>query len=189
MKSIENIDAKTFERVYELYGRKVFGFAYRMLGDQSIAEDFTHETFMVIILHPERYQAERGSLLTFLCAIVRNHVLKYFRRQGVEISDSFDKVDHVIKDNDRRNNPLSTLLEKELAEKVSESISTLPVLQREALILREFQDLSYEEISIVTNSRVSVIKARLYRARQTLKTRLSGYMKSRGEGCHEMRKN
>jgi RNA polymerase sigma-70 factor, ECF subfamily len=190
LESIRQGDAEAFARIYKSYWERVYGFAFRMLGKQTTAEDITHEVFLVIIQKPESYKSERGSLNTFLCAIARNQILNHFRRQGVEINDSFDEESPILSvTEDGGKNPLSSLLEKELAEKVNKAIALLPVLQREVIILREFQDLSYKEISIVTDEKVGVIKARLYRARQTLAKKLAGYMKSKGENYYELRRN
>lgn len=190
LKSIGQGDVEAFSRIYEVYWKKVYGFAYRMSGRQSVAEDITHEVFLVIIQKPESFSPERGSLLTFLCSIARHQILNYFRRKGYEISDSFDEENQMfLMSSDCGNNPLSMLLEKELVEKVNESIASLPILQREVLILREFQELSYKEISIVADAEVNVIKARLFRARRTLYKKLAGYMKSKGESCYEVRRS
>src|SRR5262249_1012879 len=74
-------DQAAFSQIYQRYRNRLYGFAYRMLGAQEVAEDVTHEAFLVLIRQPERYQAERGSLLTFLCAVARNHIYQYLRRQ------------------------------------------------------------------------------------------------------------
>lgn len=179
-------DARTFTKIYNLYGQRVYGFAYRMLGEQSIAEDVTHEAFLVLIQHPGRYRQERASMLTFLCAVARNCIFHHFRRREYEIDDAFDDQSPRVIKVECENNPLTYLLERELAEKVNESIASLPVLQREVLVLREFQELSYEEISAVVGEEVNVVKARLYRARQTLSKRLAPYMISKGELFYEL---
>jgi RNA polymerase sigma-70 factor (ECF subfamily) len=67
-------DQAAFSQLYQRYRNRVYGFAYRMLGAQAVAEDVTHEAFLLLIRQPERYQAARGSLLTFLCAVARNHI-------------------------------------------------------------------------------------------------------------------
>ncbi len=179
-------DAGAFTKIYNLYWQQVYGFAYRMLGEQSSAEDATHEAFLVLIQNPERYRRERGSMLTFLCAVTRNCIFHHFRRRGYEIEDAFDDQSPMLIKAECENSPLTYLLERELAEKVNESIAFLPVLQREVLVLREFQELSYEEISAVVSEEVNVVKARLYRARKTLAKRLAPYMISKGECFYEL---
>jgi RNA polymerase sigma-70 factor (ECF subfamily) len=182
-------DAVAFTRVYDLYSTRVYGFAFRMLNAQATAEDITHEAFLVLIQHPERYCSNRGSLLTFLCSIARNQILKHFRRLGYEVEDPFDDQSPHLMKTEYDQNPLSTLLEQELAAKVNAAIAMLPILQRETLILREFQELSYHEISIVTGTDINVVKARLYRARQTLGNKLASYMHVSGESCYELRRS
>lgn len=177
---------QAFTKIYNLYWQQVYGFAYRMSGERQTAEDVTHEAFLVLIKHPERFRRERGSMLTFLCAVARNCMFHHFRRRGFEIEDAFDEQSPSVVKLECEDNPLMYLLERELAEKVNESIALLPILQREVLVLREFQELSYEEISAVVGEQVNVVKARLYRARQTLVKRLKPYVISKGERFYEL---
>jgi RNA polymerase sigma-70 factor (ECF subfamily) len=179
-------DAEAFTKIYNLYWQQVYGFAYRMSGDKQTAEDITHEAFLVLVKHPERYHPERGSMLTFLCAVARNCIFHHFRRRGYKIEDAFDEQSLPLVDKECQSNPLRYLLERELSEKVNDSIALLPVPQREVLVLREFQELSYEEIAAVVGEQVNVVKARLYRARQTLVKRLKPYMVSKGERFYEL---
>ncbi|HKS29327.1 MAG TPA: RNA polymerase sigma factor [Pyrinomonadaceae bacterium] len=170
-------DAAAFSNLYRLHRDRVYGFAYRMLGAQSVAEDVTHEAFLVLIEHPERYRPERGSLLTFLCAVTRNHIMHHFRRRGYELSETdCGAADLTERANETERDPLGNLLEQELAARVNNAIAALPPLQREAIVLREFQELSYEEIAVVTGAGVNVVRGRLHRARQSLAEQLAPYM-------------
>ena len=186
---IAESDEDALTRIYECYRDRVYGFAYRMLGTQTIAEEITQEAFLVLIKRLESYEPTKGSMLTFLCAIARNHILMYFRSRGDALEDAFDELNFIPANKECGLNPLSSLLEQELAAKVNDSILMLPALQREAIILREFQEMTYEEISVVTGVDVNVVKARLYRARQSLARRLAPYVGVKGEGCYELRRS
>jgi RNA polymerase sigma-70 factor (ECF subfamily) len=169
-------DQAAFSQLYQRYRNRVYGFAYRMLRTQEVAEDVTHEAFLLLIRQPERYQAMRGSLLTFLCAVARNHIFQHLRRQeryAPEPVETSGVCDDVVER--RSSDPLSDLLERELAAMVEAALASLPVSQREALVLREYQELSYEEIAEVIGADTNVVKARLYRARQALSKRLAPY--------------
>ncbi len=179
-------DAEAFSRLYDRYRDRVFGFAYRMLGSQSLAEDVTHEAFLALIENPERFRPELGSMKTFLCAVARNCILNHFRKRGAAIEDFFEDDELQSVTDESEPDPLSALLDRELGVKIKESIALLPALQREVIVLREFQELSYEEISIVVGAEASVVKARLYRARQTLGRHLAPYLVSKGEVCYEL---
>jgi RNA polymerase sigma-70 factor (ECF subfamily) len=181
-------DPAAFSEIYERYRDRIYGFAYRMVNSQPIAEDVTQETFMVLIEHPQRYRAERASLLTYLCSIARNQILYHLRRTRHEVGDEFETS--AISDNgsDRLPfGPLRRLLDEELSNEVNLAIAALPPLHREVIVLREFQELSYEEIAAVTNVEVTVVKVRLHRARQSLARRLIPYLASVGDQCHELR--
>jgi len=184
---IKRGDAESFARLYNKYRNRVYGFSYRMLSVQASAEDITHEVFLVLIQHPEKYQPERGSMLTFLCAIARNRILNQFRLRNYEVEDGFDEHELALIRNEYEADPLLSLIEQELTAKIDEHIALLPPLQREVIVLRKFQELSYQEISLITGAEVNVVKARLHRARQSLAKSLAPYMNLKGERCYELR--
>lgn len=174
-----------FDQIYQRYRLRVYGFSYRMTLNQTVAEDITHETFLVLVRNPERFKAERGSLLTYLCAVARNLVMNHLRRKynGDKGFDEFDNFDIP----DRGKSPLATLLDKELAERINDCIAALPSLQREVIILREYEGLSYEDIAKVTEAELGAVKTRLHRARQTLAKNLGEYVAGpREDKCYEL---
>jgi RNA polymerase sigma-70 factor (ECF subfamily) len=78
--------------------------------------------------------------------------------------------------------PLRDLLERERAGMVEHAVGALPVLQREALILFEYEELSLEEIAVITGADSGAVKARLFRARESLRRRLAPLMAPCPEG-------
>lgn len=183
-------DASAFSELYGLHRDRVYGFAYRMLGAQAVAEDVTHEAFLVLIEHPERYSPERGSVLTFLCAVARNRIMNHFRRSGQELMDqnSNETGDFAEQEDEAERDPLRNLLDQELAARVNAALKMLPPTQREVIVLREFQELSYGEIANVIGAEVNVVKARLHRARQSLAQRLAPYINA-DRRQYELRRN
>ena len=180
-------DELAFSEIYHRYRNRVYGFSYRMTANQALAEDITHEVFLVLIENPKRYFAERGSLSTFLCAVARNRVMNHLRRKhnadfGFDDFENFEAAE-----TETKCNPLSDLLNQELAERIQICISALPPLQREVIILREYEELSYEEIARVTEAELSAVKSRLHRARQTLAGQLAAYVASpKKSRCYEL---
>jgi RNA polymerase sigma-70 factor (ECF subfamily) len=85
--------------------------------------------------------------------------------------------------------PLKILLEKEFSAKVEESVAALSPFQREVLILREMEDLTYEEIAEVTETDIGAVKSRLYRARRRLAETLAPYMKNEEKKYYEMHRS
>ena len=160
----------------ELYGRHrqpIFRFAYRLLGEVDIAEDVTHDCFLSLIRKPENFRPERASLRTYLFAAARNLALKYFRNSGRETA-----LDEITEEPQLspRHEPLRKLLDEELAAEVRRAVFSLPPLQREALVLFEYEGLSLNEIVEITGADVGAVKGRLYRARERLKRVLQPYL-------------
>jgi RNA polymerase sigma-70 factor (ECF subfamily) len=106
-------------------------------------------------------------------AAARNLALKHFRDTGREAA--MDEVAEEPPDSSRRG-PLRRLLDEELAAQVREAIFNLPLLQREALLLFEYEGLSMKEVAEIAGTDVGAIKARLYRARESLKRVLRPYV-------------
>jgi RNA polymerase sigma-70 factor, ECF subfamily len=167
-----------FLELYERYRDPIFRFAYRLLGSVEIAEDVTHDCFLSLIRKPENFRPERASLKTYLFAAVRNLALKHFRDYGRETG--LDDVNEEPIDPPRRG-PLRKVLEDELATQVREAVLSLPPLQREALILFEYEGLSLNEVAEVAGTDAGAIKARLYRAREGLRRMLRPYLKGNQE--------
>jgi RNA polymerase sigma-70 factor (ECF subfamily) len=168
-------DQAAFLELYNRYREPIFRFAYRLLGSVEIAEDVTHDCFLSLIRKPENFRPERASLKTYLYAAARNLALKHFRNQGRETG--LDEVKEEPKESPRRG-PLRRLLDEELAAQVKEAVLSLPALQREALILFEYEGLSLNEVAEIAGTDSGAIKARLYRARAGLRRILRPYLES-----------
>jgi RNA polymerase sigma-70 factor, ECF subfamily len=169
-------DEAAFNEVYLRHRDPVYGFVYRMTCDRSAAEDITHETFIFLIENPTRYDLERSSLRTFLCTIARGRVMNLIRRKHRNDLQLADFDDLWVPPVDSKKDALAELLSQELVEHVEECITLLPPAHREVLILREYQELTYEEIAKITGTEVATVKTRLYRARQSMARTLAGYI-------------
>lgn len=171
-------DQASFLELYDRHREPIFRFAYRLLGSIDIAEDITHDCFLSLIRRPEGYRPERAALRTYLFAIARNLSLKHFRDTGRETG-----LEEVTQEPQipPRQVPLRKLLDEELVAQVRKAVFSLPALQREALVLFEYEGLSLNEIAAIVDADVGAIKARLYRARESLKRMLRPYLDSNQE--------
>jgi RNA polymerase sigma-70 factor, ECF subfamily len=171
-------DQAAFLELYERHRLPIFRFAYRLLGSIEVAEDVTHDCFLSLIKKPANFRSERGSLRSYLFAAARNLALKHFRNLGRETD--LEEVSEEPQVSERQQ-PLRRLLDDELAAKVRDAIRSLPAYQREALVLFEYEGLSLNEISSVVGADVGAVKARLFRAREGLKSTLRPYLNSSRE--------
>ena len=168
-------DQAAFLELYDRHRQPIFRFAYRLLGEIDIAEDVTHDCFLSLIRKPGNFRPERASLRTYLFAAARNLALKHFRGSGRETG-----LDEVAEEPQLspRHGPLRKLLDKELAAEVRRAVFSLAPLQREALILFEYEGLSLNEIAEITGADPGAVKGRLFRARERLKSILRPYLDS-----------
>ena len=173
-------DEAAFLALYERYRDSVFRFAYRLLGSTELAEDVTHDCFLSLLKEPLRFDPTRAALRTYLLAAARNLAMKHFR--GVRGEDALEDLAEEPPAPERRG-PLRQLLEEELSEVVRREIENLPPLQREALLLFEYEELTLSEIAAVVGADTGTVKARLHRARQRLKKQLAPYFKSNPEAA------
>ena len=180
-------ETKAFSEIYSALRGAIYGFSARMLADFTVAEDVTLEVFVFFIQNPHKYDVERGELLSFLCGVARNRILHRLRKDQLQIEILHEDLEGFDEPIDLINcNPLKSLLAAEFFKKVEDGIAKLPLLQREVLILREIEELSYEEIAQITETQVSAVKSRLHRARRNLARELAPYLSPNEEKNYEV---
>ncbi len=160
-------DEAAFLLVYERNRNAVFQFAYRLTGTVETAEDLTQECFLAVISGTARFDASRGALRTYLLGVVRNLAFRQHRESGRECGEDD------LPDAPSPETQLDDLLAGEVSARVERAVSELPLLQREALVLFQYDELSLEEIASVVGTEVGTVKARLHRARERLRNRLA----------------
>lgn len=149
-----------FRAVYEQYRDPLFRFGYRLTGSIELAEDLVHDSF--IGLFRGTYDERRGPLKTYLYAAVRNLSRKHFRDS--EREDLSDDADPAV-----TCGPLDEMISRETAAAVQHAVESLPPLQREVLVLFEYEDLALDEISKIVEADLGAVKSRLHRAREKLR--------------------
>ncbi len=162
-------DGAAFARLYERHRDVVFRFAARFLGSTEAAEDITHDCFLALVSRPLRFDPERASLRTYLCGAARNLAFNSLRA-AARLEDDGQEV------NDRPTpdpHPLQALLATERTQAIRAAVSALPPLQREVLILVEYEECTLAAVAAIVGADVGTVKARLHRARQSLRRELS----------------
>src|SRR4051812_25214581 len=173
-------DMAAFEQLVERHQRLVIGTVARMLGTNSDAEDIAQQVFVRVWKNVKRYEP-RAKFTTWLLKITRNLVFNELRRRSrhpaVPLQSETDEEERPLKD-EHAVSPDATLLQSELQEAVDAAIAQLPETQRMAVILRRYEELSYEEIAEALDQSVSAVKSLLFRARTELRESLKRYLSS-----------
>lgn len=171
-------DMAAFEQLVERHQRLVIGTVGRMLGSQSDAEDIAQQVFLRVWKNAARY-VPQARFTTWLLKITRNLVFNEMRRRSrhpqVPLQPDPEEEERPLKD-DHAVAPDASLLDAELQQAVDAAISQLPDTQRMAVILRRYEELSYEEIAEALDQSVSAVKSLLFRARTELRERLNQYL-------------
>jgi RNA polymerase sigma-70 factor, ECF subfamily len=162
-----------FRTAFDEHKDAVYRFAWRMTRSAATAEDIAQECFLALLRLPDRYDPKRGLLRAFLLGVARNLALKHWRSENRW--DPLDEESFAAAPIDGRS--------RETAEVVSEAIAALPPLQREALILAEYEGLSLEEIACAVEVETGAVKARLHRARENLR-RMLAPLREQGRSKH-----
>ncbi len=151
---------EAFDELYERYRSPLYGFFRRRLDGEGRAEDLAQETFLAVIRSVERYEP-RALVRTYLYAIAMNLLMSERRKRrpdGPDIDSITEPVAHGSTESD--------LWLREGLQKLSE-------MEREILMLREYEQLSYGEIAEVLQLPLNTVRSRLFRARMALKEHLA----------------
>jgi RNA polymerase sigma-70 factor (ECF subfamily) len=171
-------DNGAFEQLIEKHQALVAGTVARMLGSNSDVEDIAQQVFIRVWKSARRY-VPRAKFTTWLLKITRNLVFNEMRRTKrrahVPLQPEPGVEDPPLKD-ETNLAPDASLLETELQRTIEQAILQLPETQRMALVLRRYEQLSYEQIAEILDLSVPAVKSVLFRARSELRTRLSKYL-------------
>ena len=141
----------------------VYRFAWRMSSSPAAAEDITQDVFLALLRDRGRFDPARGPLRPFLLGIARNLAHKRWREEHrwEPLDDEHFEAEAV------------DIEQGEIGELVGRAVRSLPPLQREVLILAEYEELSLEGIARAVDAEVGTVKSRLHRARQNLRRMLA----------------
>ncbi|PZR72069.1 MAG: RNA polymerase subunit sigma-24 [Chthoniobacterales bacterium] len=171
-------ETRAFERLIERHQRLVVGTVARMLGNNSDTEDIAQQVFVRVWKNARRY-VPKAKFTTWLLTITRNLVFNELRRRSrhpqVPLQPEPGEEERPLRD-EHALTPDASLLEQELQQAIDAAIARLPETQRMAVILRRYEELSYEQIAEILDQSVSAVKSLLFRARTELRTSLSRYL-------------
>jgi RNA polymerase sigma-70 factor (ECF subfamily) len=178
MQRVATGDAGAFRELVEKHQNRVIGTIAKMLGDGRDAEDLAQYVFLRVWNSAARYEP-RAKFTTWLYTITRNLVFNEIRRRERSRSDSLDA--RIENTGDVFVDPSTVradeaVLREELEAAIQSAMDALSPTQRMAIVLRRYEDLSYEEIAVVMELTVSSVKSLLFRARNELKERLAPYL-------------
>jgi RNA polymerase sigma-70 factor (ECF subfamily) len=165
--------AQAFAELFRRRHLDVFRFAVHMTGSASTSEDIVQEVFLAVMRDGARYDAGRATVAAWLCGIARNLVRQRLERDRRLTPVDFADDGEPSAADDGAVDPLAALLRAERIEKLRRAVQTLPLPYREAVVLCDLQEMSYEEAAAAVGCPVGTVRSRLHRARTMLAARLT----------------
>jgi RNA polymerase sigma-70 factor (ECF subfamily) len=147
---------------------RIYNLAYRFTGRPDEAEDLTQEVFLKVYRTLHLYRSESGALETWIVRVARNHFIDHYRKYKVEKMRTSPLEDHfevAASSSSRIETPAEALDRKEAGDRVHRLLDKLPQDQREAVILRDLEELTYEEIADLLKVPIGTVKSRINRGR------------------------
>jgi RNA polymerase sigma-70 factor (ECF subfamily) len=164
-------DARAFNQLVLLYQSMAYNQAYRILNDRDAAADATQDAFVSAFKAMRKFRG--GSFKAWILRIVTNACYDQLRskqrRPTESLDDTLVEQDYVGYLRDEAERPDEFAERQELNRAIRQGISTLPLEQRNILVLSDVQGLSYQEIVEVTGLSLGTVKSRLSRARTKLR--------------------
>ena len=160
-------DGAAWEEIVSLYSRRIFNLAYRFTSSVEGAEDLTQEVFVRIYRTLEQYDAKYGDLSNWLMRLARNLIIDDYRHRQRNPQDSYadDVEDHTFHLRSVGGSAQKEMERKELASQVQEGIDKLPADLRTCVILRDIEEMTYQEIVEVLKIPEGTVKSRINRGR------------------------
>ncbi len=170
-------DAAAWEEIVQRYHRRIYNVCYRFAGDAENAQDLTQEVFIKMYRTLNTYDSGKGAFMTWVTTITRNLLVDHFRKtKGDRLTDSIDQPVSEHEDAqplsaqiaDSALPPDAAVQSRETREMVHLALQRLSPELREAVILRDLQDMDYREIASALRVPEGTVKSRINRGRAEL---------------------
>jgi RNA polymerase sigma-70 factor, ECF subfamily len=170
-------DAAAWEELVQRYHRRIYNLCFRFAGSAADAQDLTQEVFIKMYRTLNTYDVERGAFITWVTAMTRNLLVDHFRRTKQErLTDSLDATPSERDDamplseqiQDGRPSPDARAESQQLGAAVHRALGRLSPDLREAVILRDLQEMDYKQIATVLKVPEGTVKSRINRGRAEL---------------------
>jgi RNA polymerase sigma-70 factor (ECF subfamily) len=168
-------DYSAFDVIVGRYEERLLNFVYRFLNDQETAQDVVQETFLRVYRKRKEYKAI-AHFSTWLFTIAGNLAKSELRRRKrwrfLSLDSGGDDDERPVDLPDERHLPDDVVADRMTEARIQEAINALPPKYRQAVLLRDVEGMSYQEIAQIANCPVGTIKSRVNRARLKLQKKL-----------------
>jgi RNA polymerase sigma-70 factor (ECF subfamily) len=153
--------------LYHRHGPLIYRFTLRLSRDAAVAEEITQEVFLALLRDTTRYDVQRGAALsTWLCGIARRQLWRHL--EHTQRFTPIDSPDEPFDPPSPDEGPAELLSRAEAVAALREGLDSLPLILKEVVILCEFEELTYQQVSLILEIPIGTVRSRLHRARARL---------------------
>ena len=173
VRKLQRGETDAFETLIRRHQKTIFNLVYRMLGDYDEAAEISQEAFLSAYRAIGNFRGE-ANFSTWLYRIALNHATT--RRKSLNIRQQRSvPIENTEPASDPHPGPAESMEKKEIRQRVQQALNRLEPDDAAVILLRDLQDVSYEEVARVLEIPIGTVKSRLHRARQALKSELASY--------------
>ena len=176
IKNFQEGDESAFEELVNRFSKRLMHFAYRYVNDRSVAEDIAQDTFLKVYQNKHSYRpiAKFSTwIFTITANLAKTKLRKWKTRQTYSFSNFEDRDwENTLEDEDERENIERATVAAD-PKIIQKALSNLPDHSKKVIILRDIQELSYDEISKITDVALGTVKSRINRARIKLQEEIN----------------
>lgn len=165
IKNFTEGEESAFNRLAVKYQEKIYWHARRMTGNHLDADEIVQEVLLVLYNKLNTFEY-KSSLYTWIYTITNTRSINYLKKKKLK---SFFSLDEISNKKFDQKDVIDDLESKQKIEKIENALQKLPVKQREVFVMRIFDELSYEEISQITNKSIGALKANYFHALNKIK--------------------
>lgn len=165
IKSFVNGDESSFNRLAVKYRERIYWHARRMTGNHVDADEIVQEVLMVLYNKLKTFEF-KSSLYTWIYTITNTRSINYLKKKRLR---NYFSLDDITNKKFEQKDVIDNLESKQKVEKIESALQKLPVKQREVFVMRNFDELSYEEISHITGKNIGTLKANHFHALNKIK--------------------
>jgi len=173
-------DQEALREIYDKYHKKVYRIAYGVVRQREDALDIVQEVFIKLFRSIKNFQG-RSHFYTYLYRMVMNTAIDHARKSGKKFASSLDEEGSFEPSNGAEKGPERVFLQKELEERVKRAMDKLPAEQKAALIFRDMEGLSYQEMAEAMGCSIGTVMSRLHYGRKKMQELLKDYVMLHGQ--------
>jgi RNA polymerase sigma-70 factor (ECF subfamily) len=173
-------DQQALKEIFDKYHKKVYSIAYGVVRQREEALDVVQDVFIKLFRSIKNFKG-RSHFYTYLYRMVMNTAIDHKRKAGKQFMSSLDEEGSIQPSDDAEKGPEKVLLQKELEERVKLAMDKLPAEQKAALIFRDVEGLSYQEMAEAMGCSIGTVMSRLHYGRKRMQESLKDYVKLPGQ--------